>query len=140
MTDTRVGSVERRKWRAKVTEIHPSAKFQDRLLELRAERAHRAELSPTERPSSAFKLLRADEAGQPSAKQLETSNSPAFVGSVETNSTVTVVGKIKDQVTTRLVDTGSAVTVVRADLWESITGGHLIELKPPEQPVVVADG
>ena len=39
-----------------------------------------------------------------------------------------------------LVDTGSAVTVVRADLWESITGGHPIELKPPEQPVVVADG
>ena len=62
------------------------------------------------------------------------------MGSVETNSTVTVVGKIKDQVTTMLVDTGSAVTVVRADLWESITGGHPIELKPPEQPVVVADG
>jgi predicted aspartyl protease len=59
---------------------------------------------------------------------------------VETNSTVTVVGKIEDQVITMLVDTGSAVTVVRADLWESITGGHPIELKPPQQPVVVADG
>ena len=62
------------------------------------------------------------------------------MGSVETNSTVTVVGKIKDQVTTMLVDTGSAVTVVRADLWESITGDHPIKLKPPEPPVVVADG
>ena len=59
---------------------------------------------------------------------------------METNSTVTVVGKIRDQVTTMLVDTGSAVTVVRADLWESITGGHPIELKPPEKPVVVANG
>ena len=46
----------------------------------------------------------------------------------------------KDQVTIMLVDTGSAVTVVRADLWESITGGQPIELKPPEQTVVVADG
>ena len=78
-------------------------------------------LSPT-KGSAAFKLLRADGAGQPSAKQLETStpapSTPASVGSVETNSTVTVVGKMQDQVTTMLVDTGSAVTVVRADLWE----------------------
>ena len=84
----------------------------------------RAKLSPTEGPSAAFKLLRADGAGQPSA------NSPVFVGSVQANSTVTVVGKIKDQVTTMLVDTGSAVTVVRADLWGRITTGHPIELKP----------
>ena len=39
-----------------------------------------------------------------------------------------------------LVDTGSAVTVVQADMWERVIMGHPIELKPLEQPVVVADG
>ena len=47
---------------------------------------------------------------------------------------------MEDHVTTMLVDTGSAVTVVRADLWESVTRSRLIELKPQDQPVVVADG
>ena len=97
-TDTRVGSVEGRKRRTKTPEIRPSAKSQHCVLEMQGERAHTAILFPT-KGSAAFKLLRADGAGQSSAKQLETST-PASVGSVETNSTVTVVEKIQDQVTT----------------------------------------
>ena len=84
--------------------------------------------------SAAFKLLRAGGAGQPSAKQLETF---CICGECGNSLNSDGGGRIKDHVTTMLVDTGSAVTVVRADLWER---SHPIELKPPNQPVVVADG
>ena len=114
-------------------------KSQHCVLELQGERAHTAILSPT-KGSAAFKLQRADRVGQSSAKQLDRDLYSCICGERGNQLNNDGGGKDPNQVTTMLVDTGSAVTVVGADLWESITGGHPIELKSPEQPVVVADG
>ena len=98
------------------------------MLELQAKRAHAAGLHRTERVQTAFKLLQAGRAGQPSAKQLKTSNQQA------NHIAVSVVGKVGGETASMLVDTGSAATIIRADIWKRVTENHLTELKLLNQP------
>ena len=87
---------------------------------------------------SAFKLNRADGAGQPSALDPMTLP-PLVIGNAAVDSAIMVDGLIDQRPTQMLVDTGSAVTIVREDTWQSAVGGSKQLFLPP-RPVVAANG
>ena len=54
-------------------------------------------------------------------------------------SAVVVDGQVEDRPTRLLVDTGSAVTILREDVWKDV-GGHQGQLEATTRPVVAANG
>ena len=101
------------------------------MLELQAKWAHAVGLHRTEGVQTAFKLLQADRAGQLSAKQLKSSNQHV---QVPKHIAVSVVGKVGGEAASMLVDTGSAATIIRADLWKRVMKNHPTEVKLLYQP------
>ena len=55
------------------------------------------------------------------------------------STTISVRGFLSDKPVTMLVDTGSAVTLVKEAVWKAATGGNVI-LDPPSSPLVTANG
>ena len=56
------------------------------------------------------------------------------------NSTLAIVGKVVGRCTQMLVDTGSAVTLVREDVWREATQPVTDDLTEPVRPIVAANG
>ncbi len=56
------------------------------------------------------------------------------------NSSLVIEGLIEDRPTTMLIDSGSAVTILRADVWKAASTKSSNQLDPPGSPVVVANG
>ena len=56
------------------------------------------------------------------------------------NSALVVVGKLGDRCTRMLIDTGSAVSLVREDVWKEATELPVDLLTPPVRPIVAANG
>ena len=55
-------------------------------------------------------------------------------------SAVAVDGRVEDRRTRLLVDTGSAVTILREDVWQEAVSGRQRRLDATTQPVVAANG
>jgi len=55
-----------------------------------------------------------------------------------TNTTVAVEGTVGERTTRILVDTGSAVTIVREDVWNEAVDSQ--QLEPTTSPVIAANG
>ena len=57
------------------------------------------------------------------------------------SSSIIIWGKVGGRPTKMLLDTGSAVTLIRQDVWEEITScGELYQLEEAHRPIVVANG
>ena len=56
------------------------------------------------------------------------------------DSAVAVEGRVEDRRTRLLVDTGSAVTIIREDVWKEAVSGRQRRLDTATQPVVAANG
>ncbi len=56
------------------------------------------------------------------------------------NSSLVIDGLVEDRPTTMLIDSGSAVTILRADVWKAASTKSSNQLDPPGSPVVVANG
>ena len=68
--------------------------------------------------------------------------SVTFVGgtSIDTRSAPCIRGLIEHCSVSMLVDTGSAVTIIRADIWEKVSKCTVSTLAPTTQAVVAANG
>ena len=77
---------------------------------------------------AAFKLGSASGVGRPSAEIFKTQNS---LSDSAPNSALVVVGKLGDRCTRMSIDTGSAVSLVRADVWREATELSVDLLTPP---------
>ena len=64
----------------------------------------------------------------------------AIVSSVAMGMATMVQGSVEGQSTSMLVDTGSAVTLIRDDLWREATRGRDCDLEEPPYPVMAANG
>ena len=62
------------------------------------------------------------------------------VDSAAVSSTLMIKGSIEGRVTDILVDTGSAVTLVREDVWVEAKSGGACQLEAPVHMVVAANG
>ena len=60
--------------------------------------------------------------------------------SAAVSSTLMIEGSLDGRVTTLLVDTGSAVTLVREDVWRDAKSGSAVQLESPVHTVVAANG
>ena len=60
--------------------------------------------------------------------------------SAAVSSTLMIEGFLDGRVTTLLVDTGSAVTLVREDVWRDAKSGSAVQLESPVHTVVAANG
>ena len=73
-----------------------------------------------------------------------TKNQPATaeVGSIETSSATWARGLVEGRKTDMLLDTGSAVTILRAEVWNELKGvdSGTRELQVVSKSVVTADG
>ena len=85
----------------------------------------------------AFKLGQADGAGRPSAVTTKTQASWSTIAS---NPTLVMVGKLGNRNTRMLVDTGSAVSLIREDVWRDIAQSSMDHLTQPARPIVAANG
>ena len=85
----------------------------------------------------AFKLGQADGAGRPSAVTTKTQSSWSTIAS---NPTLVMVGKLGNRNTRMLVDTGSAVSLIREDVWRDIAQSSMDHLTQPARPIVAANG
>eukprot|EP00731_Ephydatia_muelleri_P001300 Em0001g1300a len=64
----------------------------------------------------------------------------SFVDSAAVSSTLMIHGSLDGRVTTLLVDTGSAVTLVREDVWRDAKSGSAVQLESLVHTVVAVNG
>ena len=64
---------------------------------------------------------------------------PYVIESAAVDAAIIVEGFIAKRPTQMLVDTGSAVTIVREDTWQDAVGGRG-QLTPPPRPLIAANG
>ena len=64
----------------------------------------------------------------------------SFVDSAAVSSTLMIHDSLDGRVTTLLVDTGSAVTLVREDVWRDAKSGSAVQLESPVHTVVATNG
>ena len=60
--------------------------------------------------------------------------------SAAVSSTLMVTGSVEGECVKMLVDTGSAVTILREDTWKRARESHQLQLLPPVRSVVAANG
>ena len=89
------------------------------------------------RPWAAFKLASAGGAGQPPAGTFKTQ---ASFSETTPNAALVVEGKLGDRCTWMLIDTGSAVSLVREDVWREAAEVPVDHLTQPARPIVAANG
>ena len=89
------------------------------------------------RPWAAFKLASAGGAGQPPAGTFKTQ---ASFSETTPNAALVVEGKLGGRCTRMLIDTGSAVSLVREDVWREAAEVPVDHLTQPARPIVAANG
>ncbi len=114
---------------------------EEALLELSSTRTSETELSEATFSTATFKLQQADGRGHPSAIE-SMKASPTSLDQIvaATNSAILVRGTLEGRNIDMLVDTGSAVTILRGDVWNEVSSLRDLSLEQPGRPVVAANG
>ena len=90
--------------------------------------------------NASFKLERVGGTGLPPTSHVKTERQQAMVGSIKTSSATWMTGQIEGREMFMLLDTGSAVMLLSAHVWEAIKPAGDSKLHGASHGVVTADG